>query len=109
MLHLAYFLLSSTLMDEVSSFGHQTFNQVDISIPEVLLGGLLVLQFIYLPYLAWTNFRPLFEAGGTPRWPLWHKNSYYRNAQNYNILFENKNIFEPIVGNAGGIVELTTA
>ena len=77
---LAYFLLFSTLMDEVSYFGHQTFNQVGISIPKVLLGGLLALQLIYLPYLACTKFKPHFEANGSPRWPLWHRHSYYRTA-----------------------------
>ena len=105
---LGYFLLFSTLMYEASYFGHQTFNQVDIVIPEVVLGDLLVLHLIYLPYLAWTNFKSHFEDDGTPRWPLWHMHRYYRNARYCSILFDNKNIFEPIAGNAGGIVKLTT-
>ena len=39
-------------MDEVSSYAHQTFNQVDIAIPEVFLGGLLGSTLIFL-FSAW--------------------------------------------------------
>lgn len=49
---LASFLLFSAYMDEVSSFAHQTFNQVDIAIPEVFVGGLLGSMLIYL-FSAW--------------------------------------------------------
>jgi len=49
---LASFLLFSAYMDEVSSYAHQTFNQVDIAIPEVFLGGLLGSMLIFL-FSAW--------------------------------------------------------
>ncbi|KAL0362751.1 UNVERIFIED_CONTAM: Pyrophosphate-energized membrane proton pump 3 [Sesamum calycinum] len=49
---LASFLLFSAYMDEVASFAHVTFNQVDIAIPEVFIGGLLGSMLIYL-FSAW--------------------------------------------------------
>jgi H(+)-translocating pyrophosphatase len=49
---LASFLLFSAYMDEVSSYAHQTFNQVDIAIPGVFLGGLLGSMLIFL-FSAW--------------------------------------------------------
>jgi Na+/H+-translocating membrane pyrophosphatase len=49
---LASFLLFSAYMDEVSSYVHQNFNQVDIAIPGVFLGGLLGLMLIFL-FSAW--------------------------------------------------------
>ena len=45
---LASFLLFSAYMDEVSYYAHQTFNQVDIAIPKVFLGGLLGSMLIFL-------------------------------------------------------------
>eukprot|EP00249_Psilotum_nudum_P022394 c28502_g1_i1 orf=319-2730(-) len=49
---LASFLLFSAYMDEVASFSHVSFNQVDIAIPEVFVGGLLGSMIIYL-FSAW--------------------------------------------------------
>ncbi|XP_011095293.1 pyrophosphate-energized membrane proton pump 3 [Sesamum indicum] len=49
---LASFLLFSAYMDEVASFAHVAFNQVDIAIPEVFIGGLLGSMLIYL-FSAW--------------------------------------------------------
>ncbi|KAL3652511.1 Pyrophosphate-energized membrane proton pump 3 [Castilleja foliolosa] len=49
---LASFLLFSAYMDEVASFAHVPFNQVDIAIPEVFVGGLLGSMLIYL-FSAW--------------------------------------------------------
>lgn len=49
---LASFLLFSAYMDEVSSYAHVDFNQVDIAIPEVFLGGLLGSMLIFL-FSAW--------------------------------------------------------
>ncbi|KAM7257516.1 hypothetical protein ACFE04_013257 [Oxalis oulophora] len=49
---LASFLLFSAYMDEVSSFAHESFTQVDIAIPEVFVGGLLGSMLIYL-FSAW--------------------------------------------------------
>ncbi|XP_051125116.1 pyrophosphate-energized membrane proton pump 3 [Andrographis paniculata] len=49
---LASFLLFSAYMDEVSSFAHLPFNQVDIAIPEVFIGGLLGSMLIFL-FSAW--------------------------------------------------------
>jgi len=45
---LAAFLLFSAYMDEVSSFTGKTFNQVDIAVPEVWIGGLLGSMLVYL-------------------------------------------------------------
>ncbi|KAK9097569.1 hypothetical protein Sjap_023066 [Stephania japonica] len=45
---LASFLLFSAYMDEVASFAHTPFNQVDIAIPEVFIGGLLGSMLIFL-------------------------------------------------------------
>jgi len=49
---LASFLLFSAYMDEVSAFTGITFNQVDIAIPEVFVGGLLGSMLVYL-FSAW--------------------------------------------------------
>ncbi|KAK9097695.1 hypothetical protein Syun_024740 [Stephania yunnanensis] len=49
---LASFLLFSAYMDEVASFAHTPFNQVDIAIPEVFVGGLLGSMLIFL-FSAW--------------------------------------------------------
>ncbi|KAK8629161.1 hypothetical protein V6N13_078013 [Hibiscus sabdariffa] len=49
---LASFLLFSAYMDEVSSFAHESFKQVDIAIPEVFIGGLLGAMLIFL-FSAW--------------------------------------------------------
>lgn len=49
---LASFLLFSAYMDEVSSFAHESFTQVDIAIPEVFVGGLLGSMLIFL-FSAW--------------------------------------------------------
>ncbi|KAJ3678578.1 hypothetical protein LUZ60_002381 [Juncus effusus] len=49
---LASFLLFSAYMDEVSSFAQISFNQVDIAIPEVFVGGLLGSMLIFL-FSAW--------------------------------------------------------
>ncbi|KAF8400177.1 hypothetical protein HHK36_013473 [Tetracentron sinense] len=49
---LASFLLFSAYMDEVASFAHTAFKQVDIAIPEVFVGGLLGSMLIYL-FSAW--------------------------------------------------------
>lgn len=45
---LASFLLFSAYMDEVSSYSGIPFNQVDIAIPEVFVGGLLGAALIFL-------------------------------------------------------------
>ncbi|XVF26476.1 hypothetical protein REPUB_Repub14bG0019500 [Reevesia pubescens] len=49
---LASFLLFSAYMDEVESFAHESFKQVDIAIPEVFIGGLLGSMLIFL-FSAW--------------------------------------------------------
>lgn len=49
---LASFLLFSAYMDEVAHFAGVNFNQVDIAIPEVFVGGLLGSMLIYL-FSAW--------------------------------------------------------
>ncbi|KAL6013569.1 Pyrophosphate-energized membrane proton pump 3 [Asimina triloba] len=49
---LASFLLFSAYMDEVASFAHMPFTQVDIAIPEVFIGGLLGSMLIFL-FSAW--------------------------------------------------------
>ncbi|KAL7087801.1 hypothetical protein ACP275_13G090700 [Erythranthe tilingii] len=49
---LASFLLFSAYMDEVSTFSHLPFAQVDIAIPEVFVGGLLGSMLIFL-FSAW--------------------------------------------------------
>ncbi|KAH7302772.1 hypothetical protein KP509_23G086400 [Ceratopteris richardii] len=49
---LASFLLFSAYMDEVSHFAQIKFNEVDIAIPEVFIGGLLGSMLIYL-FSAW--------------------------------------------------------
>ncbi|KAG6575384.1 Pyrophosphate-energized membrane proton pump 3, partial [Cucurbita argyrosperma subsp. sororia] len=49
---LASFLLFSAYMDEVATFAHEPFKQVDIAIPEVFVGGLLGSMLIYL-FSAW--------------------------------------------------------
>ncbi|XP_074559085.1 pyrophosphate-energized membrane proton pump 2 [Curcuma longa] len=49
---LASFLLFSAYMDEVSSFANVSFNQVDIAIPEVFIGGLLGSMLIFV-FSAW--------------------------------------------------------
>ncbi|WOL07074.1 pyrophosphate-energized membrane proton pump 3 [Canna indica] len=49
---LASFLLFSAYMDEVASFAHVPFKQVDIAIPEVFVGGLLGSMLIFL-FSAW--------------------------------------------------------
>ncbi|XP_078427673.1 pyrophosphate-energized membrane proton pump 2-like isoform X1 [Wolffia australiana] len=49
---LASFLLFSAYMDEVASFARIPFNQVDIAIPEVFVGGLLGSMLIYV-FSAW--------------------------------------------------------
>ncbi|XP_047330160.1 pyrophosphate-energized membrane proton pump 2 [Impatiens glandulifera] len=49
---LASFLLFSAYMDEVSAFARVPFNQVDIAIPEVFVGGLLGSMLIFL-FSAW--------------------------------------------------------
>ncbi|KAL8192323.1 hypothetical protein R6Q57_027508 [Mikania cordata] len=49
---LASFLLFSAYMDEVASFAHTPFTQVDIAIPEVFVGGLLGSMLIFL-FSAW--------------------------------------------------------
>jgi len=50
---LASFLLFSAYMDEVSAFTGKPFNQVDIAIPEVFIGGLLGAALVYL-FSAWS-------------------------------------------------------
>lgn len=50
---LASFLLFSAFMDEVSAFTGKPFNQVDIAIPEVFVGGLLGATLVYL-FSAWS-------------------------------------------------------
>ncbi|XP_061361344.1 pyrophosphate-energized membrane proton pump 3 isoform X1 [Gastrolobium bilobum] len=49
---LASFLLFSAYMDEVSTFSHEPFKQVDIAIPEVFVGGLLGSMLIFV-FSAW--------------------------------------------------------
>ena len=49
---LAAFLLFSAYMDEVSAFTQKPFTEVDISIPEVWIGGLLGSMLVYL-FSAW--------------------------------------------------------
>ncbi|XP_031389023.1 pyrophosphate-energized membrane proton pump 3 isoform X1 [Punica granatum] len=49
---LASFLLFSAYMDEVATFAHEPFKQVDIAIPEVFIGGLLGSMLIFL-FSAW--------------------------------------------------------
>ncbi|XP_075506569.1 pyrophosphate-energized membrane proton pump 2 isoform X2 [Primulina tabacum] len=49
---LASFLLFSAYMDEISAFSQLPFNQVDIAIPEVFIGGLLGSMLIFL-FSAW--------------------------------------------------------
>ncbi|KAF9617542.1 hypothetical protein IFM89_037354 [Coptis chinensis] len=49
---LASFLLFSAYMDEVASFAQESFEQVDIAIPEVFVGGLLGSMLIFL-FSAW--------------------------------------------------------
>lgn len=49
---LASFLLFSAYMDEVSSFSHIPFKQVDIAVPEIFVGGLLGSMLIFL-FSAW--------------------------------------------------------
>ncbi|KAK6911181.1 Pyrophosphate-energised proton pump [Dillenia turbinata] len=49
---LASFLLFSAYMDEVAAFALVPFNQVDIAIPEVFVGGLLGSMLIFL-FSAW--------------------------------------------------------
>ncbi|KAK9923949.1 hypothetical protein M0R45_032345 [Rubus argutus] len=49
---LASFLLFSAYMDEVATFAHEPFKQVDIAIPEVFVGGLLGSMLIFL-FSAW--------------------------------------------------------
>ncbi|GJV74045.1 pyrophosphate-energized membrane proton pump 2 isoform X1 [Tanacetum coccineum] len=49
---LASFLLFSAYMDEVATFAHTSFTQVDIAIPEVFVGGLLGSMLIFL-FSAW--------------------------------------------------------
>ncbi|GAA0173307.1 hypothetical protein LIER_26954 [Lithospermum erythrorhizon] len=49
---LASFLLFSAYMDEVATFARVPFNQVDIAIPEVFVGGLLGSMLIFL-FSAW--------------------------------------------------------
>ena len=49
---LASFLLFSTFMDEVSAFTAKPFDQVDIAIPEVFVGGLLGAMLVFL-FSAW--------------------------------------------------------
>ncbi|KAH7515252.1 hypothetical protein FEM48_Zijuj10G0007100 [Ziziphus jujuba var. spinosa] len=50
---LASFLLFSAYMDEVATFAHEPFKQVDIAIPEVFIGGLLGSMLIFL-FSAWS-------------------------------------------------------
>ncbi|KAJ4805884.1 K(+)-insensitive pyrophosphate-energized proton pump [Rhynchospora pubera] len=49
---LASFLLFSAYMDEVSSFARVPFEQVDIAVPEVFVGGLLGSMLIFV-FSAW--------------------------------------------------------
>ncbi|KAJ6828371.1 pyrophosphate-energized membrane proton pump 2 [Iris pallida] len=49
---LASFLLFSAYMDEVSSFAHIPFKEVDIAVPEIFVGGLLGSMLIFL-FSAW--------------------------------------------------------
>ncbi|XP_042504014.1 pyrophosphate-energized membrane proton pump 3 [Macadamia integrifolia] len=49
---LAAFLLFSAYMDEVATFAHMPFREVDIAIPEVFVGGLLGSMLIFL-FSAW--------------------------------------------------------
>jgi len=49
---LASFLLFSAFMDEVSAFTAKPFDQVDIAIPEVFVGGLLGAMLVFL-FSAW--------------------------------------------------------
>ncbi|KAJ4778661.1 K(+)-insensitive pyrophosphate-energized proton pump [Rhynchospora pubera] len=49
---LASFLLFSAYMDEVSSFARAPFEQVDIAVPEVFVGGLLGSMLIFV-FSAW--------------------------------------------------------
>ncbi|URE05948.1 Inorganic H+ pyrophosphatase [Musa troglodytarum] len=49
---LASFLLFSAYMDEVASFAHVSFKEVDIAIPEVFIGGLLGSMLIFV-FSAW--------------------------------------------------------
>ncbi|PON87670.1 Pyrophosphate-energised proton pump [Trema orientale] len=49
---LASFLLFSAYMDEVATFAHEPFKEVDIAIPEVFVGGLLGSMLIFL-FSAW--------------------------------------------------------
>ncbi|XP_038976401.1 pyrophosphate-energized membrane proton pump 3 [Phoenix dactylifera] len=49
---LASFLLFSAYMDEVASFAHVPFKQVDIAVPEVFVGGLLGSMLIFV-FSAW--------------------------------------------------------
>lgn len=49
---LASFLLFSAYMDEVASFAQIPFNQVDIAVPEIFVGGLLGSMLIFL-FSAW--------------------------------------------------------
>jgi len=50
---LASFLLFSAYMDEVSAFTSTAFDQVDIAVPEVFVGGLLGAMLIFL-FSSWT-------------------------------------------------------
>uniref|UniRef100_A0A2P2K3H0 H(+)-exporting diphosphatase n=2 Tax=Rhizophora mucronata TaxID=61149 RepID=A0A2P2K3H0_RHIMU len=49
---LASFLLFKAYMDEVAAFAHESFNQVDIAIPEVFISGLLGSMLIFV-FSAW--------------------------------------------------------
>ncbi|KAJ6803589.1 pyrophosphate-energized membrane proton pump 2 [Iris pallida] len=49
---LASFLLFSAYMDEVSSFAHIPFKEVDIAVPEIFVGGLLGSMLIFV-FSAW--------------------------------------------------------
>jgi len=49
---LACFLLFSAFMDEVSAFTSKPFDQVDIAVPEVFVGGLLGAMLVFL-FSAW--------------------------------------------------------
>lgn len=50
---LASFLLFSAYMDEVSAFTSVPFNQVDIAVPEVFIGGMLGAMLVFL-FSSWT-------------------------------------------------------
>ncbi|KAJ8760026.1 hypothetical protein K2173_010882 [Erythroxylum novogranatense] len=49
---LASFLLFKAYMDEVATFAHESFDQVDIAIPEVFISGLLGSMLIFV-FSAW--------------------------------------------------------